>query len=68
MRKKNLKQKLYPKINNISGILISTGTCGLKENSEMIVKSLNELSDNEDKTDENSVVSSQEETILENQN
>ena len=34
MRKKNLKQKLYPKINNISGILISTGTCGLKENSE----------------------------------
>ena len=34
MRKKNLKQKLYPKINNISGILISTGACGLKENSE----------------------------------
>ena len=34
MRRKNLKQKLYPKINNISGILISTGACGLKENSE----------------------------------
>ena len=34
MEKKKLKQKIYSKINDVSGVLISTGTCGIKKNNE----------------------------------
>ena len=34
MEKKKLKQKLYSKVNDVSGVLISTGACGIKKNNE----------------------------------
>ena len=47
MKKIKLVQKLYPKINNVSGILISTGSCGLKKNNEkdLVVIKLNKGSE-----------------------